>query len=326
MSPLFTALPGIALPVKEVTEQLAHMWDAEAVPGHPAPSEFRASQMNLVLHFGLKTTPEEAKACFDTTLAFARRYPCRVILLCPAAESDEDNLLQGKLFSQCYMGEGADMTCCEALILGYPVGVAGFLENQISVWLEPDLPVFHWLHRVPRERVEAVYRPFLHGVTRVIFDGQIDGESLRGLTWEKAPPIKDLAYARTLPLRQTLGQFLSGVEPARLIDGLREVRIVHGADKSGEAEGLLAWSRTSLQACADVADTTLPAIDFECRTTKKADALEVHWSYDGPRHLDWRWSDEHATLEADLGHGETSLHQSVHALSPRAALAEALFF
>lgn len=328
MSPLFQKLPGIPLPVKEVTEQLAHMWDAEAAPGHEAPSEFRASQMNLVLHYGLSTTPEEAQERFETSIAFARRYPCRIIVLCPAETEDPEALLQGKLFSQCYVGEAAsEMTCCEVLMLGYPVGQSGFLENQISVWLEPDLPVYHWLHRVPRERVESVYRPFLESMTRVMYDRQVDGAAYDGLCVADCS-IRDLAYARTLPMRQVLGQFLSGTAPVVLVEGLREVAITHGEKYAGEALGLLAWFREALDACADVAGKDLGAVEFETQlTSSNHDVLRVTWSYEGTKRLHWeRMDDGHAHLEADFGHGATTLHQNLRALSPREALAEALFF
>ena len=65
MAELIDALPGIALPVGEVTARLASMWD-----GGPASSgsEFRASQMNVVLHFGLDVTAEEARERFDESL------------------------------------------------------------------------------------------------------------------------------------------------------------------------------------------------------------------------------------------------------------------
>ena len=42
-------------------------------------------------------------------------------------------------------------------MLGYTPDDAEFLEHQISVWLESDLPTYHWFHRVPEERILRSY-------------------------------------------------------------------------------------------------------------------------------------------------------------------------
>jgi len=51
-------------------------------------------------------------------------------------------------------------------MLGYPIHTPGFLENQVMIWLENDLPVYHWLHRVPARRIEEIYLPYLKLCTR----------------------------------------------------------------------------------------------------------------------------------------------------------------
>ena len=55
MAELINALPGVELPVREVTSRLASMWDSGP---SDSPLESRASQMNVVLHFGLDVTDE----------------------------------------------------------------------------------------------------------------------------------------------------------------------------------------------------------------------------------------------------------------------------
>ena len=129
------------MPVGEVTEALLHMWDPipGAEPGS-APSEFHASQINLILHFGLPTTEEEARERFETAIRFTQRHPSRIIVLCPSEESSEGTLMEGKLFSQCFIGNSRrEMSCCEALILGYCMTESDFLGSQVSLWLETDL-------------------------------------------------------------------------------------------------------------------------------------------------------------------------------------------
>ena len=77
MKDLIDELPGLDLPVGEVTDRLELMWDSDA---SGSPSAFRASQMNVVLHFGWDVTAEQAQERFTTLLTFAQRYPHRVRL------------------------------------------------------------------------------------------------------------------------------------------------------------------------------------------------------------------------------------------------------
>tara|TARA_A100001015_G_scaffold12737_1_gene14995 strand:+ start:785 stop:946 length:162 start_codon:yes stop_codon:yes gene_type:complete len=53
MKDLIDELPGLELPVGEVTDRLELMWESDALD---SPSAFRASQMNVVLHFGWDVT------------------------------------------------------------------------------------------------------------------------------------------------------------------------------------------------------------------------------------------------------------------------------
>src|SRR5690606_31892939 len=125
--------------VSAVTKTLREMWKVSHDSGQDAPSEFRASQMNLILHFGLSTTGEEARKAFDSAVSFAQRYPCRIIVLCPEEKKEGESILEGKLCSQCFIGDDQrQMCCCEALILSYPTKESGFLDNQVSIWLESE--------------------------------------------------------------------------------------------------------------------------------------------------------------------------------------------
>ena len=53
MKDLIDELPGLDLPVGEVTDRLELMWESDTLD---SPSAFRASQMNVVLHFGWDVT------------------------------------------------------------------------------------------------------------------------------------------------------------------------------------------------------------------------------------------------------------------------------
>ena len=207
MVDLIDALPGLEMPVGEVTERLAAMWETGP---DSSPSEFRASQMNVVLHFGKRVDGAEAAARFQALLRFSQRYPCRIIVLCPS-QSGENGAMRGKLFSQCYIGDShREMCCCEALLLSYDPDDCGYLVNQVSVWLEPDLPVFHWFSRVPVERMGQYLDSLLVGVRRCIYDSDLEPGEVETVAWPEPDRVVDLARARLLPVRQALGQFLSG--------------------------------------------------------------------------------------------------------------------
>lgn len=366
---LLQSLPGIATPVSDVTKALAQMWQSDATAGTAAPSEFRASQMNLVLHFGLSTSDAEGLATFEKAVAFSQRYPCRVIVLCPTDEQSANSgeLLQGKLYSQCFIGTGhGEMSCCEALMLGYRPSESRFLEDQVSIWLESDLPTYHWFHRVSSERIESQYIGFAKTCRRVIYDSGIDGYTLHNLPWPRAEILHDLAWARLLPLRQSLGQFLSAFEPALLVESLSEIVISYASGKQGEAENLLHWQKCCLTDCYKASGIPFPkappplssennpnagdtAGDFSDLTDEEPDSpvpriasrLEALPS-DSTESLriDWRFSRDsgkffrftyntltgEGSIKASFSGDPLSYPLHIKALKPEEELSEALFF
>lgn len=366
---LLQTLPGISTPVSDVTKALAQMWQGEAGVGGDAPSEFRASQMNLVLHFGRTTSEAEALTTFDKAVAFSQRYPCRIIVLCPLDEqtADTGEPLQGKLYSQCFIGTGhGEMSCCEALMLGYRPSESRFLEDQVSIWLESDLPTYHWFHRVSGDRIESQYMGFAKTCRRVIYDSGIDGYALHNLPWPRAEILHDLAWARLLPLRQSLGQFLSAFEPALLVDKLSELVIGYASGKQGEAENLMHWQKNCLAASYEASGTPFPkappapspethpnagdtAGDFTDHTEEDTDTQTPRipcriepLPADSPESLriDWRYTPESGkffrfTFNAPTGEGtikacftEDPITYPLHikSLKPEEELSEALFF
>ncbi|MEO0795067.1 MAG: glucose-6-phosphate dehydrogenase assembly protein OpcA [Verrucomicrobiota bacterium] len=325
---IFDALPGQLMPVSQVSPTLSQMWNVAFESGRDAPSEFRASQMNVILHFGLKTSPEEAARRFETVIAFAQKYPCRIVVLCPMGRERSDRLLEGKIFSQCYIGESMrDMCCCEAVILGYPTREAGFLSSQVSIWLENDLPTYHWFNRIPSQRISDLHMEFVKRCRRVIYDSSIeleDGNDLSTIDWPRPESVVDVAWARLLPVRQSLGQFLSSYEPASLVDGLTKVVAKGRKGMEGEAKNLLRWCRACLQECSSE-ELSVEFVEMECDGDN---CLELEWTYSDSRHLLWTHQMERAgaNLTADFGAGRLSVPMQVELMGGEKALAEALFF
>ncbi|MGC6424361.1 MAG: glucose-6-phosphate dehydrogenase assembly protein OpcA [Lentimonas sp.] len=328
MAELIDALPGIELPVGDVTSRLATMWE-----GGPSSafSEFRASQMNLVLHFGLDVTAKEARERFETVLRFAQRYPSRIIVLCPSLEAG-DGSMSAKLFSQCYIGEShREMCCCEALLLGYKSEDSGFLSNQVSVWLEPDLPTYHWFNGVPTRRIERYFDNLLIGVRCCVYDSSIESEDIAALDWPDLDRLRDLAEARLLPVRQAVGQFLSGYRIQDLCDGLLRVTVSHGVGMSGEGQRLLEWVEGCLADCSVCADCASDTIEFAvrgCDASGKDCSLMLEWEYADERYFKWRKFGDGSLgeIEASLGKAAETIPTRVKSLAPEQVLSEALFF
>ncbi len=333
---LIDTLPGMRMPVSDVIPTLAQMWR----PGDPAeaenPTEFHASKLNLILHFGLETTGQEALEIFQTAIQFSINHPSRIIVLCPVETHRGEEILEGKLFSQCFLGPGKrNVSCCDALILGYPTAESGFLENQVSIWLESDLPTYHWFHRVPVRAIRESYLSFVESFRRVVFDTSIEKDSYKQINWPALVCPSDLAYARTLPFRQSIGQFLSRFEPKLLVDGLQIVKVSYTPSFDGEAAGLLCWQDACLKSCgfpeANMRDRKEESFQMKPVDEEKEGAilLRIDWNYlDGEKYFSWKIpkSENTASIEADFGLGRHSIHSPLNLLDPEKALAEALFF
>ena len=142
MPELFDALPGQEVPVGGIAAGFRKLW-----ADTPA-EESRAVQLNLVLHLGRNSSAEDALAQFKHTLAFAHRYPCRVVVLCPDYEEKAPAEMRAKIYGECFLGKSkSDKRCVEYVMLSYPRVARPFLESQVSICLSTDLPLYYWAHR-----------------------------------------------------------------------------------------------------------------------------------------------------------------------------------
>lgn len=334
MNVLLEALPGEKLPVSEVMASLGRLWEGEGAGLDQRKTDFRASQMNVILHCGLDTKPDELRKRFDTLLEMGHRYPCRIIVLCPDSRADHHAELESKIYSQCYIGErGRQHVCIEGIVLSYVPSERGFLENQVSIWLDNDLPTYHWLHRVPVDRVKSYGKSFLQECKRIVYDSSVEpegyAEQVRAITnsGPESTRWRDLAHSRGLPLRQSVGQFLSAYDPALLVNGLTRISLKYRGNLKGEAHCLLAWAKGRLTDCAGK-EPFNPELVTEVLSDEDETSLLMEWSYDNGHQFHW-WVNldtELSVIKVNYGQGEQVHPLSMKLLAPAESLGEAFFF
>ncbi|MBI4622853.1 MAG: glucose-6-phosphate dehydrogenase assembly protein OpcA [Verrucomicrobia bacterium] len=329
MAAIFDALPGIEVPVGSIARSLADLWANAAASGGPAPEadDAKATQVNLVLHLGLNTTPEDAALQFKVVEAFSRRYPSRIVVLCPLHIETGATEMRAKIYGECFLGKSkSDKRCVEFVLLTYPRSARPFLENQVSICLSTDLPLYYWAHRFTASGRLADYRYLLGRAKRVLLDSAIAPADALTYPWPNPGGVRDLVYSRLLPVRQTIGQFLAGYAPATLIGGLAGATVAHGEKFAAEARVLLAWLHRRLAACGAAATLPLATAPLP---PGAGGSFAVRFDYaEATRYFRWNGdlTTGHARFEADFGAGRTSLSAAVSLLTPENALGEAMFF
>lgn len=318
MPAVFEALPGQEVPVGGIATGFKKLW-AES----PA-KESRAVQLNLVLHLGANSTPADAQEQFQATLRFAQRYPARVVVLCPDFDAKAAPEIRAKIYGECFLGKSKnDTRCVEFVLLHYTMAVRDYLESQVSVCLSTDMPLYYWGHKFSAAKRLADYGYLLTRSKRILFDSAVVPPDAFTYPWPNISAVRDLAYTRTLPLRQNLGQFLSRYAPAAINDGLKKVTIRHRKEFAAEASCLLGWVKKGL------VRSGAGGVEFEVTGVDCDGCFSMSFTYADPKKV-FRWvadlSKDQANFTGDLGTGRTTLAAGAHFLAPEAALSEAMFF
>lgn len=319
-SEVLAALPGADVSVRSALGTVEQAWAAEG------NDVVRASQLNLVLLLGPEVPPDEAAVLFDQAVAFARRHPSRLVVLAQRP-GDGAEAPEAKAHVACFLDPSRrDKRCCEALMLAHG-GHSPALESLLSTWTEADLPSHLWCHRMSPESLRP-WLPLAGRFNRVVADRSVEGDAFFELPWPRPEAVRDLAFARCLPVRQALGQFLSGHAPADLVRGLRSVTVAHGIGRRGEAHGLLRWMRSGLEACAGQAGQPLGASFALADGCRGGACLSVEWTYDNGNHFAWSHDADGArsSVALDYAASHRTFDLAVPFAGPEMTLGEALFF
>jgi len=328
MTAVFDSLPGIEVPVGGIGASLARLWEGAPGDGAQAPSEFRASQMNLVLHLGLPTAAADGLEQFNAALRFTQRYPARILVLCPRPEGGADLALRAKIYSECFIGASRhEMSCIEAVALTYPQERRAFLEDQLSIIVETDLPIYYWVHRMSQVHKIVTYEWLLRNSRRFLLDSAVSTAEARDYRWPRPDGFRDLAAARLLPVRQSLGQFLSAFAPAAIVRGLKSVMLISQPAYGAEGRVLLDWTRARLEACG-ATGAAAPGYGTRRAAAGATLSLEMTFTYDDHRFFHWcaDFVRGAAVFETDLGGGRQTLPMTTGLLPTEAALGEAIFY
>jgi glucose-6-phosphate dehydrogenase assembly protein OpcA len=264
---------------------------------------------------------------FQAASRLAQRYPCRVVVLCPDEDDHGPVEFRAKIYGECFLGKSKDDTrCVEFVALSYPPTAKAYLQDQVSVCLSTDLPLYYWAHRFSSSKQLSSYEYLLTHSQRVIFDSAIVAPDALSFAWPKISAVRDLAYTRTQPMRQNLGQFLSRYAPPLIIGGLRQVTIRHRAELAAEASCLIGWVKKGLARSGANLDQ---GVTFTVTPVDCAGCFSMEFAYADAKKT-FRWSADltknQAELTGDLGTGRTTQAVGASLLAPEMALAEAMFY
>lgn len=331
ISTVYETLPGLSVPLGQALEKLSSMWATSDEHGKKTQSEYRASRMNLVVHIGFEASLAEAKELFQTGISFSHRYPCRMIVLCPQPYSwNSEDKMQCKVYSECVIGPSAGgMSCCEAMILGYTLQDRQYLENQVSNFLEADLPTYYWPTRFGSAQLLSDYKFFFKSAKRIVFDSSRECFLVDQVDVPQPEKVHDLSFSRLLSVRQCVGQFLSAYAPEVIVDGLREVTLSCPASFKSEGRSLLSWVAGALQDCYESPEAARKALVFGQQEAANAEAMpRMNFIYDNERYFSFELdlAKGEARVEAELGNGRQEMTTGARLLDLETALAEALFF
>ncbi|MGH7996574.1 MAG: glucose-6-phosphate dehydrogenase assembly protein OpcA [Opitutaceae bacterium] len=326
MTEVFEVLPGLDAPLGALTRSLTQMWSDTEAAGRPAPpsEDAKATQLNVVLHLGTDTDLRDAENQFQTVVRFSRRYPSRVVVLCPEREDSGVLEMRAKVYGECTLGKSkGDTRCCEFVLLKYSRGARPFLESQVSICLSTDLPLYYWAHRFSSARL-ADYRYLLTRSNRVLIDSAVEPANVRDFSWPRPEAVRDLAGARLLSVRQSLGQFLSRYPMEAICSGLVSVVVKHGAALAAESRVMQGWLQTRVCQCGE----NRASFSATAAAELPPGGLAVDFVYAGAKSFRWTGDTGAGTalFTADFGTGRTVLPATVSLLSPEAALSEAMFF
>lgn len=329
MQALFDRLPGEVVALKDVQSTLKEMWNMnqEVGPCLSQRPDFRAMQMNLILQLGSTLRAEEGLASFSQAIDFSCAHPCRILVLCPCEPSETHLLLQAKLFSQCYIGRGTkNMSCCDAIILNYSETENNFLEDQVSIWLDNDLPTHHWVRGVAASRLQKEYFNCLSICNTILYDSALEEEAYKTIQWPPGVSVQDFCYLRTLQARQALGFHLGAYPPSLIIKDLKAVHCSFPPSFKQEAAYCVDWIKDALHACFELSKAQ-ETLSYTAQAKPEGDIFSLAFEYKSSVYFRFSYDIKSGSgqIEAQLDENSKYHPLEIYTLSSEQILSQAIF-
>jgi hypothetical protein len=194
----------------------------------------------------------------------------------------------------------------------------------VSICLSTDIPIYFWAHGFADAARLADYNYLMTSAKRVIIDSATAPAGSLDYAWPRPQSLRDLEYARVLPVRQSIGQFLSRYPAKALVEGLVSIVLSHGSGVGAEASVLLDWVKRRVEDCGAKGQTA----KTELKAKMSPMAFELTFAYSNKKFFKWTADvgAAHATFDADFSSGRTTMQTAAAFLPPEGALSEAMFF
>ncbi len=237
---LMPALDSLGTPVEvsAIGKELKKLWSADQ-------TRTRATLFNFAI-----ICQGEAAMQANTELLenFVGSHAFRAVLI--GIEPGPEDSVQAWINARCYLPKaGAKHICSEQVSLFVRGHVRRLLPNLLFSQLDSDLPLtLLWRCDCPDEMDPEIWR----WVDRLIFDTSAWAHprqqlnALRHQVGNGRTVLCDLAWTRSLRLRQALAQMFDAAENLSALRRLKSVRIVHGPGARSSAVLLLGWLAAEL--------------------------------------------------------------------------------
>jgi len=180
---------------------------------------------------------------------FVRSHAFHALLIGiePTISADE---VKAWINAHCYLPKaGAKHVCCEQVSISVRGNVRALLPNLLFGHLDYDLPLTLWWRG---NNLADLDSEMWHWVDRLLFDSQTWTEprsqftALRQALGGTRTVLCDLAWTRTLRLRQALAQMFDTPDTANALQHLKRVDITHAPGARTPAVLLLGWLAAQL--------------------------------------------------------------------------------
>lgn len=230
---------GTPVDVSAIGKELKKLWTADQ-------TRTRATLFNFaVICQGVDAMAENTEILSH----FVRSHAFHALLL-GIEPSPEPSKVNAWVNAHCYLPKaGAKHVCCEQVSIFIRGNVRALLPNLLFGHLDYDLPLTLWWRG---ENFADLDTEAWHWVDRLVFDSQSWADArqqftaLRHALGGNRTVLCDLAWTRTLRLRQALAQTFDTAETAAGLRKLKQVSITHAPGARTPAVLLLGWLAAQL--------------------------------------------------------------------------------